>query len=74
MAAFDPSDDIENIKNPWEDIISIKKDYHGIRIPGHKKNNRVYQQLIPMLEDKWKQVIDLCDSAKIFEESIKEVW
>lgn len=74
VAAFDAIDDIENIKNPWESVISKKKEYHGVRIPGHKKNNRVYQQLLPVLEDKWKQVIDLCDSAKIFEKSIQEAW
>lgn len=27
----------EEIEDPWEQIISLKKDFHGIRIPGHKK-------------------------------------
>lgn len=74
VAAFDPMEEIEKIQNPWEDIISRKKDYHGIRIPGHKKNNRIYQQLIPTLESHWKQVIDLCDSAKYFEKAVKVAW
>ena len=37
MAAFDPRDGIERIENPWENVLSKKKEYHGIRIPGHKK-------------------------------------
>lgn len=51
MAAFDPRDGIERIENPWENVLSKKKEYHGIRIPGHKKNNRVYQSLVRGLEN-----------------------
>lgn len=67
-------EEIETVQNPWEEIISRKKDYHGIRIPGHKKSNRIYQQLIPTLENRWKQVVDLCDSAKHFEKAVKVAW
>ena len=74
VAAFDPMEGIEHIQNPWEAVISKKKDYHGIRIPGHKKNSCVYQQLIPGLENNWEQVIDLCDSAKYFESTVKAAW
>ncbi len=72
VAAFEQMDGIEYIENPWETIISKKKDYHGIRVPGHKKNHRVYQQFMVVLEEKWKQVVELCDSAKEFEMAIKE--
>ena len=67
-------EEMESIENPWENVISRKKEYHGIRIPGHKKSTRVYQNLIPELERQWKQVVNLCESAKIFERSVKEAW
>lgn len=35
---------------------------------------RIYQQLIPTLESHWKQVINLCDSAKYFEKTVKVAW
>lgn len=72
VAAFDPMEGIETIQNPWETVISRKKEYHGIRIPGHKKNHRVYQQMLPTLEKQWRQVVDLCDSAKQLEKAVRE--
>lgn len=60
--------------NTGEDIISKKKEYHGIRIPGHKKSNRVYQQFMPILEKNWEQVIEQCDSAKSLQSAILKRW
>lgn len=37
MAAFELGEEMESIENPWENVISRKKEYHGIRIPGHKR-------------------------------------
>lgn len=40
VAAFDDlkdSNDAEMIIDPWSNIISLKKEYHGIRVPGHKR-------------------------------------
>ena len=74
MAAFELGEEMESIENPWENVMSRRKEYHGIRIPGHKKSTRVYQNLIPELERQWKQVVNLCESAKIFERSVKEAW
>lgn len=77
VAAYEKAEaikNIENILNPWEEVISKKKDYFGIRIPGHKKNNRVYQQLIKGLEKNWKQVVEVCESAKQFEKEILTAW
>ena len=74
VAAFEKLAKIEYIENPWEDIISKKKEYHGIRIPGHKKSNRVYQQFMPILEQNWEQVVEQCDSAKSLQSAILKRW
>lgn len=71
-AAFEKLKNIESIEDPWEELISRRKEYYGIRIPGHKKSSRVYQQFIPVLEKNWEQVIELCDSAKSFQSAIAE--
>ena len=74
VAAFDSEPETEKILNPWEAVISRKKEYHGIRVPGHKKNNRIYQQFLPMLEKKWNQVVVFCDSARSLECDVRNDW
>ena len=72
VAAYDNLTDIETIADPWDHIISLKKEYHGIRIPGHKKSTVIFKQFMPVLAAQWKQVVLQCESAALFEKEIKE--
>ena len=63
VAAFDDlkdSNDAEMIIDPWSNIISLKKEYHGIRVPGHKKSASVYRRFMPQLSDNWDTVAEKC--------------
>ena len=74
MAAFDDlkdSNDAEMIIDPWSNIISLKKEYHGIRVPGHKKSASVYRRFMPQLSDNWDTVAEKCKSARVFTDSIQ---
>lgn len=71
-AAYDDLEGAEEIEDPWNTIISKKKEYHGIRITGHKKRVRTYQQFASRVCDNWEKVKLLCNSARQFEENIKE--
>lgn len=57
--------------DPWANIISKGKAYHGIRIPGHKKRLLVYRQFVAKVCNSWEEVKNLCISAARFEEEIK---
>ena len=70
-AAYQDCDDVENVENPWETIIAKKKTYHGIRIPGNRKNASIYRKLLPTLCQEWETVTKQCYSAKSFEDKIK---
>lgn len=70
-AAYDELPDIELIKDPWMSIISKGKDYHGVRIPGHKKRLGIYRQFADHVCDNWDNVKRVCISAKQFENKIK---
>ena len=63
--------EVESIIDPWSSIISSKKEYHGIRVPGHKKSTSVYRKFMPQLSDNWDVVADSCKSARIFTDSIQ---
>lgn len=67
VAAFDDIEDVEMIEDPWNTIISRKKDYHGIKVPGHNKSQRVYQKLIPVVCENWEKVKKKCSQAEMFE-------
>ena len=74
MAAFDDlkdSNDAEMIIDPWSNIISLKKEYHGIRVPGHKKSASVYRRFMPQLSDNWYTDSEKCKSARVFTDSIQ---
>jgi hypothetical protein len=74
VAAFDDlkdSNDAEMIIDPWSNIISLKKEYHGIRVPGHKKSASVYRRFMPQLSDNWDTVAEKCKSARVFTDSIQ---
>lgn len=69
IAAYDKYEESEEIKDPWNKIISKGKSYHNIRIPGHKKNTRIYQQFVLQVCNNWEAVKRLCTSAEIFEKN-----
>ncbi|MCD7825267.1 MAG: hypothetical protein LUH14_04815 [Clostridiaceae bacterium] len=69
-AAYDKADNIEMVENPWETMIAKGKYYHGIRIPGKKKNISAYREMSVAVCDNWKEVKKLCTSAGCFESDI----
>ena len=72
LAAFEESiSDIETVSSPWE-IISHKKMYHGIRIPGHDKRRRPYGQLIEQVCKNWNTVRNHCPQSRLFEDQVRE--
>ena len=70
VAAFDDLENTESIADPWTNIISRKKDYHGIRVPGHKKTKAVYDKLIPVVCRNWEFVKNRCSQASCFDQAI----
>lgn len=71
VAAYDQMENVESIEEPWTDIISKGKEYHGIRVPGHKKKLTVYRRFVDEVCEQWEEVKRLCVSASRFEEGIK---
>ncbi len=71
VAAFeDEFSDIEKLDSPW-DIITRKKDYHGIRIPGRKKSKKPYGALIEKVCNNWSTVKEKCPQAQTFEANVQ---
>ena len=62
------------IEDPWANIISKRKTYHGIRIPGHRKRLSAYRQFASEVCSRWEDVKELCISAGEFEERLRECW
>ncbi len=71
VAAFDAIEDTEHIANPWESVISVGKNYHGIRIHRHKKLKAEYAKLISMVCENWERVTAICSQAMAFEQAIR---
>ena len=40
MAAYDEMENVENVEDPWKNIIAKKKAYHNVRIQGTQKKLR----------------------------------
>lgn len=73
VAAYEKDmEDIEAIADPWEHIISIRKEYHGIRIPGHKKSTAIYRLFIPQIVKNWELITSHCSSARKLETDIRQ--
>lgn len=70
VAACDQKQESEKIENPWENYIARGKQYHGIRIKGTKKRQKVFQELSKQVCTQWEMVTTLCISAKRFEDQI----
>lgn len=71
VAAFDDIENAETIVDPWTNVISKKKEYHGIRVPGHNKTKAVYDKFIPYVCKNWDLVKSRCPQAAVFEQMIK---
>ena len=71
VAAFETPPDIEQLSDPWEQIISRSKQYHGIRIPGRKKNQVIYRQLAEKVGENWERVVEACREAARFDGCIR---
>ena len=59
VAAYDQTDGIETIEEPWEHIIAHGKYYHNIRIPGQKKRTSIFEQFVPTVCENWSKVTKL---------------
>lgn len=70
VAAFEDMESIETIEDPWNNIISKQKEYHGIRVPGHKKTKAVYEKFIPTVCRNWDLVKSRCPQAAAFEKVV----
>ena len=66
VAAYDGLEHIEDIQDPWHNIISKKKNYHDIRIRSTKKGVSLFREFAPVVCQNWRQVTRLCQSAKDF--------
>ena len=50
VAAYDERENVEDIEDPWINIIAKKKAYHNIRIPGTQKKQKILFYLIRILK------------------------
>lgn len=73
VAACDEYDHPETIEDPWTNIISKKKEYFGIRVPGHKKTKAVYDKFIPIVCQNWEIVKKRCSQASCFDNIISAI-
>lgn len=74
VAGLDAYDGCELIHDPWTNIISVGKRYHGVRISGTKKARRPYNELISEMMNNWETVTNKCSQAKEFEQKLKEFF
>lgn len=72
-AAYDDYENVEEIADPWRNIIAKGKFYHDIRVRGEKKNTVTYQKFLKTLSENWNFVTEKCYSARIFEMNVKKV-
>ena len=70
VAAYDEVEDAEKIEDSWIHVISKKKAYHGIKVSGIQKRQRLFKQFAERVCCNWAKVSELCLSAKRFEENI----
>ena len=74
VAAYDDYENVEQIIDPWKNIIAKSKYYHDVRVRGDKKNTVTYSAFMPELSERWKIVANKCKSAKLFETNIKRIF
>lgn len=66
-AAYEENADMETVNDPWSTIISRKKDFHGVKVPRHRKTKAVYGQFIPVVCERWDIIKAKCTQAADFE-------
>lgn len=74
VAAYDDYENIEQIEDPWKNIIAKGKYYHDIRVRGDKKNVSTYSQFAEHLANNWDNVTGKCVSAKYLESDIRNAF
>lgn len=74
VAAYDDYENIEQIEDPWKNIIAKGKYYHDIRVRGDKKNVTTYSQFAEHLANNWDNVTGKCVSAKYLESDIRNAF
>lgn len=75
VAAHDDfADDYEAILDPWIAVVTHGAKYHGIRIPGKKKNQGAYQKLSERVCDEWDKVTERCAEAARFDSVIRSLF
>ena len=71
VAAFDKVINAEMIENPWENVVSKKKNYHDIRVRSGSKNQRAFAEFAGIVCENWSDVTRICETARIFETDIQ---
>ena len=66
VAAYGSLPNAELLNGPWENVIANGKAYHGIRIPGSKKCDRIFKEFAPIICEQWSKVTQICQSAMDF--------
>ena len=70
VAAYDDINQVEKINDPWNAVIASGKYYHGIRIAGKKKSQKIYRELLEGMDGKWDQVYERCEEAKALRDGL----
>ena len=73
VAAFDKVINAEMIENPWENVVSKKKNYHDIRVRSGSKNQRAFAEFAGIVCENWSDVTRICETARIFETDIQRL-
>ena len=70
VAALDELEEYEEIANPWNSIVTLKKTYHGVKRQDHDKPKKVYEKLIALMLDNKDKIFERCTQAAVFRENI----
>lgn len=70
VAAYDETEYVEDIEDPWTNMIARRKAYHNLKIPGAQKRQRIFREFAGKVALNWETVTELCASAKQFENRI----
>lgn len=74
VAAYDEIEGVEDIEDPWTNVIAKKKTYHNIKITNSQKRQKLFKEFAKVVCSNWKNVTRLCASAKKFEENIMDLY
>ena len=74
VAAYDDITDVEEIEDPWKNVISKGKFYHDVRVRGDKKSVRTYSVFAEHIGKNWNLVKDKCISAKQLDKEVRKLY